>query len=461
MKITVIGTGYVGLIAGLGFAKWGNEVVCLDVIPEKIEKLQKGICPIYEPGAEVQLSDGLSSGRLRFTCDVKSAVEHGELIFIAVGTPEAADGSADLCYVYSAADEIADYMQSYKLVVDKSTVPVGTARALRQRIAERLKAMGKNIPFDVASNPEFLREGRAVGDFDNPDRIVLGVASERAEKLLRELYKVFSRSNKPVVVTTPETAEMIKYASNAFLATKITFINEIANLCEQVGANALEVAAAMGKDGRISPKFLHPGPGYGGSCFPKDTKALADTGKKFGAPMTVVESVVLANQRQKKLAAEKIMRRFPDGGVIALLGLSFKPETDDIRESPAVEIAGALLAADYILIPTDADSDAISGIAQLGNTIQQARQYCNVDPKILGILFTKFDPRQNNSKDMMKVAMQAANALDTKVFNTFIRSAVIVKETKSRELDLLTAAPDSTVAMDYMALADEIAKEGI
>ena len=344
MKITVIGTGYVGLIAGLGFAKWGNEVVCLDVIPEKIEKLQKGICPIYEPGAEVQLSDGLSSGRLRFTCDVKSAVEHGELIFIAVGTPEAADGSADLCYVYSAADEIADYMQSYKLVVDKSTVPVGTARALRQRIAERLKAMGKNIPFDVASNPEFLREGRAVGDFDNPDRIVLGVASERAEKLLRELYKVFSRSNKPVVVTTPETAEMIKYASNAFLATKITFINEIANLCEQVGANALEVAAAMGKDGRISPKFLHPGPGYGGSCFPKDTKALADTGTKFGAPMTVVESVVLANQRQKKLAAEKIMRRFPDGGVIALLGLSFKPETDDIRESPAVEIAGALLA---------------------------------------------------------------------------------------------------------------------
>ena len=343
MKITVIGTGYVGLIAGLGFAKWGNEVVCLDVIPEKIEKLQKGICPIYEPGAEVQLTDGLTSGRLRFTCDVKSAVEHGELIFIAVGTPEAADGSADLCYVYSAADEIADYMQNYKLVVDKSTVPVGTARALRQRIAERLKAMGKNIPFDVASNPEFLREGRAVGDFDNPDRIVLGVASERAEKLLRELYKVFSRSNKPVVVTTPETAEMIKYASNAFLATKITFINEIANLCEQVGANALEVAAAMGKDGRISPKFLHPGPGYGGSCFPKDTKALADTGTKYGAPLTVVESVVLANQRQKKLAAEKIMRRFPNGGVIALLGLSFKPETDDIRESPAVEIAGALL----------------------------------------------------------------------------------------------------------------------
>ena len=343
-KITVIGTGYVGLIAGLGFAKWGNEVVCLDVVPEKIEKLQNGICPIYEPGAEVQLADGLSSGRLRFTCNVKEAVEHGDLIFIAVGTPEAPDGSADMKYVHSAVDEIADYMQSYKLVVDKSTVPVGTARSLRQRMADRLKALGKDLPFDVASNPEFLREGRAVGDFNNPDRIVLGVASEKAEKLLRELYKVFSRSNKPIVVTTPETAEMIKYASNAFLATKITFINEIANLCEQVGANALEVAAAMGKDGRISPKFLHPGPGYGGSCFPKDTKALADTGVKYNAPLTVVESVIRANERQKELAAQKVVARFPEGATIALLGLSFKPETDDIRESPAVEIARTLLS---------------------------------------------------------------------------------------------------------------------
>lgn len=343
-KITVIGTGYVGLIAGLGFAKWGNEVMCLDVVPEKIEKLRAGVCPIYEPGAEVQLLSGLSSGRLRFTCDAKEAVEHGDLIFIAVGTPEAPDGSADMKYVYSAVDEIADYMQSYKLVVDKSTVPVGTARALRERMAARLRTMGKEIPFDVASNPEFLREGRAVGDFNNPDRIVLGVASEKAEHLLRELYKVFARSNKPVVVTTPETAEMIKYASNAFLATKITFINEIANLCEKVGANALEVAAAMGKDGRISPKFLHPGPGYGGSCFPKDTKALADTGVKYGAPMTIVESVVRANQHQKELAARKITSRFPEGGIIALLGLSFKPETDDIRESPAVEIARTLLS---------------------------------------------------------------------------------------------------------------------
>ena len=210
-------------------------------------------------------------------------------------------------------------------------------------MAIRLARLGKDIPFDVASNPEFLREGRAVGDFNNPDRIVLGVFSEEAERRLRTLYKVFSRSNKPIVVTTPETAEMIKYASNAFLATKITFINEIANLCEQVGANALEVAAAMGKDGRISPKFLHPGPGYGGSCFPKDTKALADTGVKYNAPLTVVESVIAANERQKQRAARKVMSRFPEGGTIALLGLSFKPETDDIRESPAIAIAQALM----------------------------------------------------------------------------------------------------------------------
>lgn len=344
MNITVIGTGYVGLIAGLGFAKWGNQVVCLDVIPEKIEKLNNGICPIYEPGTEVQLVDGLSSGRIRFTCDIKEAVEHGSAIFIAVGTPEAADGSADLKYVYVAADEIAEYMQDYKVIVDKSTVPVGTARILRQRIRKRLQAMGKgDIPFDVASNPEFLREGRAVGDFNNPDRIVLGVTSQRAEMVLRTIYKGFNRSNKPVVVTTPETAEMIKYASNAFLATKITFINEIANLCEQVGANALEVAAAMGKDGRISPKFLHPGPGYGGSCFPKDTKALADTGVQYNAPQTVVEAVIAANRRQKELSARKIAARFPEGAELAILGLSFKPETDDIRESPAMDIIRTLL----------------------------------------------------------------------------------------------------------------------
>lgn len=344
MKVTVIGTGYVGLVAGLGFAKWGNDVVCLDIVEEKIQKLQKGICPIYEPGATTQLQEGLGSGRLRFTCDTAEAVCHGTLIFIAVGTPERADGSADMRYVESAADSIADYMEDHKIVVDKSTVPVGTARALQARIRARLDRQGKeHLKISVASNPEFLREGKAIGDFDNPDRIVLGVSDEIAQEKLMKLYNGFIRANKPIIITTPETAEMIKYASNAFLATKITFINEIANLCEAVGADARQVAAAMGKDGRISPKFLHPGPGYGGSCFPKDTKALADTGAKCGAPQTVVESVIRANERQKQIAAQKVLDRFPDGGILAVLGLSFKPETDDIRESPAVEIVKILL----------------------------------------------------------------------------------------------------------------------
>lgn len=344
MKVTVIGTGYVGLVAGLGFAKWGNDVVCLDMVEEKIEKLRQGICPIYEPGATTQLQEGLASGRLHFTCNAAEAVRHGTLIFIAVGTPEREDGSADLKYVEAAADEIADYMDDHKIVVDKSTVPVGTARTLQARIRERLDQQGKKeLKISVASNPEFLREGKAIGDFNNPDRIVLGVTDEVAREKLTKLYSVFIRSNKPIIVTTPETAEMIKYASNAFLATKITFINEIANLCEAVGADALQVAAAMGKDGRISPKFLHPGPGYGGSCFPKDTKALADTGVKYGVHQTIVESVICANEAQKKYAAQKVLKRFPNGGVLAVLGLSFKPETDDIRESPAVDIVKTLM----------------------------------------------------------------------------------------------------------------------
>lgn len=346
MKISVIGTGYVGLIVGLGFAKWGNEVVCLDVNQDKIEKLNAGICPIYEPGATTQLQDGLNSGRLKFTSNTKEAIEHGDIIFIAVGTPGMADGSVDLRYVYAAAEEIAKHADRNKIVVNKSTVPVGTARQMQDFFQRRLSDMGRAaLSIDVASNPEFLREGKAIGDFNNPDRIVLGVSSERAKEKLTALYNPLVRSNKPIIVVAPETAEMIKYASNAFLATKITFVNEIANLCEQVGANAQQVTAAMGKDGRISSKFLHAGPGYGGSCFPKDTKALADIGIKYGARQTLVESVICANKHQKERAAGKVLTRFPDGGVLAVLGLSFKPETDDIRESPAMSIVHILRAA--------------------------------------------------------------------------------------------------------------------
>lgn len=343
MKVTVIGTGYVGLIAGLGFAEFGNDVVCLDVVLEKIEMLQAGKCPIYEPGAEELLARNIRTKRVCFTTDAKHAIEHGELIFIAVGTPKGEGGDADLSYVYDSAREIGRHMDEYKVIVDKSTVPIGTSRRVAKVISGELQRRGVDIPFDVASNPEFLREGKAVGDFLNPDRVVIGVEGERAKRQLRKLYHVFERSKKPLIITTPETAEMIKYASNAFLATKITFINEIANLCDKVGANAIEVAHAMGADGRISPKFLHPGPGYGGSCFPKDTRALASTARKYGCPVTIVESVIAANENQKKLAAKKILSNMPDGGKIAILGLSFKPGTDDMREAPAIVVINELV----------------------------------------------------------------------------------------------------------------------
>ena len=350
MRITMIGTGYVGLVAGLGFADFGNEVICLDVIPEKIEMLKSGKCPIYEPGAEELLGRNLKTKRISFTTDTQTAIEFGELIFIAVGTPEDANGDADMSYVYQTAKEIGIYMNDHKVIVDKSTVPIGTSRIVSEIIAKELDKRKVRFKYAVTSNPEFLREGHAVGDFLNPDRIVLGVDDKWAEEKLRKLYRVFDRSKKPIIVTEPETAEMIKYASNAFLATKITFINEIANLCDKVGANVLEVAKAMGADGRISPKFLHPGPGYGGSCFPKDTKALAYTGRKAGVPMTVVESVIEANARQKDIAAKKIIDAMPDGGTIALLGLAFKPETDDMRGAPAITVINTLLERGHFTI---------------------------------------------------------------------------------------------------------------
>ncbi len=343
MKITVIGTGYVGLIAGLGFADFGHEVICLDMDHDKIKKLKQGECPIYEPGAELLLSRNILAKRIHFTADYKEAIQHGEVVFLAVGTPEKENGDADLSYVFAAAESIAANMQEYKVIVDKSTVPVGTAKEVAKVISDGLKRRGADIPFDVVSNPEFLREGKAVHDFTNPDRIVIGVESERAAKKMREIYRVFERSNKPILETTTATAEMIKYASNAFLATKIAFINEMAVLCEQIGANVLEVAAAMGKDGRISPKFLHPGPGYGGSCFPKDTKAIAKAGRKYGAPLTIVESVISSNEAHKVYAADKIKNEFPKGCELAVLGLAFKAETDDVRESPAIAIIKELL----------------------------------------------------------------------------------------------------------------------
>lgn len=344
-RITVIGTGYVGLVSGACLADFGNTVVCVDVDQRKIDMLNVGQIPIYEPGLDDVVSRNVKACRLSFTMDVASAVKASEVVFIAVGTPPADDGSADLRYVLEAAESIAKAMTSYLVVVDKSTVPVGTARLVHRRIAETVAQLHESIPFDVVSNPEFLREGTAVYDFMHPDRVVIGTDSERALNLMKDVYRALYLNETPFIETNLETAEMIKYASNAFLAVKITYINEIANLCEKVGANVLDVARAMGKDGRISPKFLHPGPGYGGSCFPKDTKALADIGKKYGSRLSVVEATIEANERQKEKMVEKIESAVGNlqGATIALLGLAFKPNTDDMREAPALKIIEGLV----------------------------------------------------------------------------------------------------------------------
>lgn len=344
-KICIIGTGYVGLVSGACLADFGNTVVCVDVDQRKIDMLNAGQIPIFEPGLDDVVSRNVKAGRLSFTMDVATAVKASEVVFIAVGTPPADDGSADLSYVLEAAESIAKAMTSYLVVVDKSTVPVGTARLVHRRIADSLAQRGQSILFDVVSNPEFLREGTAVYDFMHPDRVVIGTDSERALNLMKDVYRALYLNETPFIETNLETAEMIKYAANAFLAVKITYINEIANLCEKVGANVLDVARAMGKDGRISPKFLHPGPGYGGSCFPKDTKALADIGKKYGSPLSVVEATIEANERQKEKMVEKIETAVGNlqNATIALLGLAFKPNTDDMRESPALKIIAGLV----------------------------------------------------------------------------------------------------------------------
>jgi UDPglucose 6-dehydrogenase len=347
MKISVFGTGYVGLVSGVCLADFGSNVICMDVNKEKIELLNNGGIPIYEPGLDVFLKRNIENKRIEFTTDKQYAIENSDVIFIAVGTPPAANGEADLSYVYQVAADIGQYMNGYKVVVDKSTVPIGTGQQVKKIIQEQLDKRNKSFEFDVVSNPEFLREGKALQDFTHPDRVVLGVESEKAAEIMKKIYRPLYLGETPFVITNIETAEMIKYACNAFLATKITFINEIANLCEKVGANVQQVAKAMGRDGRISPKFLHAGPGYGGSCFPKDTKALAQIGKKFGCKMSLVETTIEANERQKRLMVDKIKAQMGDlkGKIIGILGLTFKPETDDMREAPSITIINDLVAA--------------------------------------------------------------------------------------------------------------------
>ena len=339
-SISIIGTGYVGLVTGTCLSEFGLQVICMDSDAQKIQDLARGKIPIHEPGLPALISKNVASGRLRFITDVAEAVSSSTVIFIAVHTPPGEDGSADLQYVLSAAESIALHMNDYKVVVNKSTVPIGTGRRVQKIIRQTLEHRGLALDFDVVSNPEFLREGSAIRDFMHPDRVVIGSDNEKSREAIRDIYNVLYLIDTPFIFTSIETAELVKYASNAFLATKIAFINEVANLCDMADADIRDIAKAMGLDGRIGKFFLHPGPGFGGSCLPKDTRALARIGQELGAPMSIVESVVRANEHQRRHMVNKIEARLPDlrGKVIGVLGLAFKQGTDDIRESSAIQI---------------------------------------------------------------------------------------------------------------------------
>lgn len=342
MHIAVVGTGYVGLVTGACFAEFGVDVTCVDVDSEKIAKLTAGVIPIYEPGLEQLVAKNSHSGRLRFTTDIGQAVEQALVIFLAVGTPPKPDGSPDLSFVETAAKSVAEHMNGYKVVVTKSTVPIGTGEHLRNLIRENQRA---RVNFGVVSNPEFLREGAAINDFMRPDRVVIGSRDEEAIAIMKDLYRPLYLIEAPFVITSLEAAELTKYAANAFLATKISFINEIANLCDRIGCDVHDVARAMGMDRRIGSKFLHPGPGFGGSCFPKDTQALVSVARKFNCDSLIVEAVVEVNRKQRQAMLSKIEDLVGNlkEKTIAVLGLAFKPETNDIREAPAIEIINHLL----------------------------------------------------------------------------------------------------------------------
>jgi len=345
MKITVIGTGYVGLVSGACFSEFGHTVTCVDKDAGKIDRLLEGEIPIYEPGLDGLVARNCAAQRLFFTTDLKSAMDGAEAVFIAVGTPSRrGDGHADLQYVFAAVEELAGYITDYTVVVTKSTVPVGTGAEIKKRMS----ALLDTAMFDVASNPEFLREGAAIEDFMRPDRVVVGVDSDKAQAVMTELYRPLFLSETPVVFTNRETAEIIKYAANAFLATKISFINEMADLCEKVGADVQQVSKGIGLDKRIGNKFLHAGPGFGGSCFPKDTRALVHSADTYGVPMQIVRSVVDVNEQRKIAMADKVIKACGNdvkGKRIAVLGLTFKPNTDDMRESPSLDIIPALQKA--------------------------------------------------------------------------------------------------------------------
>jgi len=420
MNVVMIGSGYVGLVSGACFSEFGANVICVDKDESKINALLNGEIPIYEPGLDDLVSRNVKESRLSFSLDLKEAVAEADLVFIAVGTPtRRGDGHADLKYVYAAAEEIAGYLTGYTVIVDKSTVPVGTAR----EVCRIIKKANPAAEFDVASNPEFLREGSAIGDFMRPDRVVLGVESERAEALLRELYRPLNLIEAPIHVTNLESAELIKYASNAFLATKISFINEMSQLCEKVGADVHSVAKGMGLDGRIGKKFLHAGPGYGGSCFPKDTLALIRIAQEHGVSSRIVESVVEVNASQKARMVSKIREAL--GGsesdkVIAVLGLTFKPETDDMRDSPSLAILPAMADKGAIIKAHDPE-----GVKEARKLLPESIQYMdNIEDAIKGadaiVLMTEWNQYRGLDLDRVKSLMKGNVFVDLR--NVYERS---------------------------------------
>jgi UDPglucose 6-dehydrogenase len=419
-RIAVIGTGYVGLVSGACLADFGNTIVCVDNDERKVQVLLGGGIPIFEPGLDDVVSRNVKAGRLSFTSDLAKAVRESEVVFIAVGTPPADDGSADLKYVEAASREVARAMDGYRVIVDKSTVPVGTGHRVGQWIAEEFAKRGAKIEFDVVSNPEFLREGSAVQDFTHPDRVVIGSSSDRAKAIMKEVYRALYIGETPYIETGLETAEMIKYASNAFLAVKITFMNEVANLCEAVGANAQDVAKAMGRDGRIGAKFLHAGPGYGGSCFPKDTQAMARIGRDYREPLSIVEATIAANEAQKARMVRKIEDGMGGSGslsgtTIAILGLAFKPNTDDMREAPAIAICEGLAAKGARLRAWDpaAAKEAVWRLAGIKDSVHfAADEYDAIDGADALVLVTEWNQLRTLDMERVKRLLKSPNFFD-------------------------------------------------
>lgn len=410
MKITVIGTGYVGLVTGTCLAEAGNNVLCIDIDKAKVTKMQNGEVPIYEPHLENYFERNIKSGRLHFSTKIEEGVHHGDVIFLALPTPEDEDGSADLSYVLGVANQIGDLMKDYKIVVGKSTVPVGTGEKVKAALQSKT-----DVPFDVVSNPEFLREGFAVEDFMKPDRIVLGVESERAQKTMEKLYRNFVRSGNPIVFMDIKSAELTKYAANAFLATKITYMNEIANYCEKVGANVDDVRIGMGLDARIGKRFLFPGIGYGGSCFPKDVKALHKSGKDAQHHFAILDSIIEVNENQKTVLFPKMVAHFEGdlkGKKIALWGLAFKPDTDDIREAPALYMIDKLLSAGAAV--TAFDPEAMYNVkAKLGDSIAFASSMMEAAQDADALLIcTEWHAFRNPNFDRLKSTLKTNVVFD-------------------------------------------------